>query len=147
MLTFLYAIELDCWIMFLLFGLQFKEKHFREISFPRTFSENLYKNKLLRGSNHMIATHFSQHTFFLKKFKNISPFRWVTDTPVLDFYSRLPWVSKPGWIPFYSFLACVTLRFTLGVTLRFTSGVTPAGVSMAAEPFRSTYLQTCSPHT
>ena len=34
--------------------------------------------------------------------------------------------------------------FSLAVIVRFTSGVTPAdciGVSMVAEPFRSTYLQ------
>ena len=31
--------------------------------------------------------------------EDISPFRGATDTPVLDFWWRLPWVSKPGWIP------------------------------------------------
>ena len=29
----------------------------------------------------------------------MSPFCGATDTPVLDFWWRLPWVSKPGWIP------------------------------------------------
>ena len=27
-------------------------------------------------------------------------FRGATDTPVLDFWWHLSWVSKPGWIPF-----------------------------------------------
>ena len=70
--------------------------------------------------------------------ENIGLFRGVIDTPVLDFLWHLPWVSKPGWIPFACFLTCVIFRFT--------SGVIPADcmeVSMAAEPFWSTYLQTC----
>ena len=38
--------------------------------------------------------------FFLNKFlEDMSPFCGATDTPVLDFWWRLPWVSKPGWIP------------------------------------------------
>ena len=38
--------------------------------------------------------------FFLNKiFEDISPVRGATNTPVLDFWWRLPWVSKPGWIP------------------------------------------------
>ena len=28
-----------------------------------------------------------------------SPFHGATDTHALDFWWRLPWVSKPGWIP------------------------------------------------
>ena len=73
--------------------------------------------------------------------EDISPFRGATDTSVLDFWQRLPWVSKPGWIP-----CLCTLSPACNEFLRFTSGVTPADcieVSMAAEPFQSTYLQTC----
>ena len=34
-------------------------------------------------------------------------FLWVTDTPVLDFWGCLPWVSKPMWIPSLAcFIAC-----------------------------------------
>ena len=69
--------------------------------------------------------------FFLKKFlEDMSPFCGATDTPVLDFWWRLPWVSKPGWIPCLRALSPVCHEF-----LRFTSGVTPADcieVSMAA---------------
>ena len=37
---------------------------------------------------------------FLKFFYQcISPFRGATDIPVLDFWRRLAWVSKPVWIP------------------------------------------------
>ena len=70
----------------------------------------------------------TKYCFFLNF--DISPLRSATDTHV--------WVSKPGWIHFVCFLACVILRFT--------SGATPAGcieVSMAAKPFWFTYLQTC----
>ena len=77
--------------------------------------------------------------FFCSKFlEDISPFLGASDTPVLDFWWRLSWVSKPGWIPFACFLAYVILRFT--------SGATPADcieVRMAAKPFQSVYLQTC----
>ena len=74
-------------------------------------------------------------------FFNLSPFHGATDTPVLDFWWHLPWVSKLGWIP----CLCASLPVCNGF-LRFTSGVTPADcmeVSMAAKPFQSTYLQTC----
>ena len=33
--------------------------------------------------------------YFLKVLEDISPFRGATDTPVLDFWWRLSWVSKP----------------------------------------------------
>ena len=114
-------------------------------------------------------------------FEDISPFRGDIDTPVLDFWWRLPWVSKPGWIPClralspackswdsplvrhllvasmvagcFGFLVTSTLGFKARVNCvlsrlchpRFTSGATPADcieVSMAAEPFWSTNLQT-----
>ena len=80
--------------------------------------------------------------FFLFKFlEDISPFRGATDTPGLDFWWHLPWVSKPGWIPHLHALLPARNEF-----LRFSSGATPADciqVSMAAEPFWSIYLQTC----
>ena len=82
--------------------------------------------------------------FFQKKnyLEDISPFRGATDTPVLNFWWRLPWVSRPGWIPHLCALLPACNEF-----LRFISGATPANcieVSMAAEPFWSMYLQTCS---
>ena len=40
---------------------------------------------------------------FLFNLGDISPFCWVIDTPVLDFWCCLPWVSMPGWI---HLLAC-----------------------------------------
>ena len=75
----------------------------------------------------------SATNFFLKFLEDISPFRETTDTPVLDFWRRLPWVSKPGWIPHLHALLPACNKF-----LRFTSGATPADyieVSMTAEPF------------
>ena len=79
--------------------------------------------------------------FFKKILEDISPFRGATDTPVLDFWWHLPWVSKLGWIPHLCALSPVCNEFQ-----RFTSGVTPADcieVSIAAEPFQSMYLQMC----
>ena len=52
--------------------------------------------------------------------EDISPFDWATDTPVLDFWWRLVWVSKPGWIPSLHALLPAPNGF-----LRFTSGATP----------------------
>ena len=47
-------------------------------------------------------------TSFLKNFlKDVSPFRGAINTSVLDFWWRLPWVSKPGWIShLHAFLPC-----------------------------------------
>ena len=68
-----------------------------------------------------------------------NPFCGATDTPVLDFWWCLLWVSKPEWA------ALFTLERGICVTcsLRFTCGVTPANLlaaSMVAEPLFSTYL-------
>ena len=58
------------------------------------------------------------------------PFCEATDTPILGFWWRLPWVSKPGWITrFHAFLPAhnLFLRFTYGATptdLLITSMVT-----------------------
>ena len=49
-----------------------------------------------------------------------SPFRGATDIPVLDFWWRLTWVSKPGWIPRLCALSPAGNGF-----LRFTSETTP----------------------
>ena len=60
----------------------------------------------------------------------MSPFFGATDTPVLDFWRSLPWVSKPGWIPHLHASLPAHNR-----CLRFTSGATPAdflAASMAA---------------
>ena len=42
--------------------------------------------------------------FFFKIFGGHMSFLWATDTPVLDFWWRLPWVSKPGWSHLRAFL-------------------------------------------
>ena len=57
--------------------------------------------------------------FFFKFLEDTSPFRGAADTPILDFWWRLRWVSKLGWIPS---LACPAHNGFL----RFTSGATPA---------------------
>ena len=61
----------------------------------------------------------------------------ATDTPVLDFWWCLSWVSKSGWIPCLHALSPACNGF-----LRFTSGATPADLlaaSMAASRIR--YMQ------
>ena len=76
---------------------------------------------------------------FLKKIvDSISPSCGAIDTPVLDFWWFLPWVSKPGWNILLACLLSEHNRF-----LRFTSGATAADLlaaSMVAEPF---HLNTC----
>ena len=74
---------------------------------------------------------------FLNKIGGYMSFYGATDTPVLDFWWCLLWVSKPKW----------AALFTLGrgicdvCSLRFTSGVTPAELLMA-----SMVTSHCSPH-
>ena len=76
--------------------------------------------------------------FFLKKkFGRHMSFYGVTDTPDLDFWWCLLWVSKPDW----------AALFTLGrgihdaCSLRFISGVIPADLLMA-----SMVASRCSSH-
>ena len=53
--------------------------------------------------------------------EDTGPFCVASDTPVLDFWWRPPWVSKPGWIPGFRASSNACNGF-----LRFISGVTPA---------------------
>ena len=52
-----------------------------------------------------ILTWFKGIFFFFKFLEDMSPFCGATDTPVLDFWWRLLWVSKPEWFLAYSSLA------------------------------------------
>ena len=70
-----------------------------------------------------------RHIHFLKKnLEDISPFCGATDTPVLDFWLCLLWVSKLEWAALFTHDGgtCVTS------SLRFTSGVTPADLLAAS---------------
>ena len=63
----------------------------------------------------------------------MSPFCGATDTPVLDFWWYLLWVSKPEWAALFKLGRGILVTHSLG----FTSGTTPADLlaaSMAAEP-------------
>ena len=76
---------------------------------------------------------------FLKIFRGHKCFLCDYCGPVLDFSWRLPWVSKPEWIPQLHALSPAHNAF-----LWFTSGATPAdllAVRMATESYRSTYLE------
>ena len=54
----------------------------------------------------IFCTWYINYNRNLKFLEDTSAFYGVTDTPVLDFWWRLPWVSKPVWIPFFAcFLA------------------------------------------
>ena len=63
----------------------------------------------------------------------MSPFCGATDTPLLDFWWCLLWVSKPEWAALFMLGGHVHVT----CLLRFTSGATPADLmvaSMAAKP-------------
>ena len=79
--------------------------------------------------------------YFCKKYlEYISPFRGATDTPVLDFWRCLLWVSKPEWAALFA------LGGGIGDvhSLKFTSGVTPPNLlaaNMAADRFPTCMFQ------
>ena len=70
----------------------------------------------------------------------MSPFCGATDTPVLDFWLCLLWVSKPEWVA----------SFILGrgvhdiCSLRFISGATP--VNLLAASMAASHFPTCMFH-
>ena len=68
-------------------------------------------------------------SFFSLFLKDISPFCGVTDSPVLNFWWHLLWVSE--WAALFTFYGSI-----------FTSGVTPTDL-LAAKPISPTYLQAC----
>ena len=73
-------------------------------------------------------------------FLSFKVFCGASDTPVLDFWWHLLWVSQPEWAAF--FMLGRGIHFTW--SLRFTAGVTPADLlvaSMAAKLISSMYLQ------
>ena len=58
--------------------------------------ELLEKHKVCRNNNLYV---WWFNTFMCEHFlEDINPLCWVTDTPVLDFWWHLPWVSKQGRI-------------------------------------------------
>ena len=82
--------------------------------------------------------HMILETFSFKKMEDISPFCGAIDTPILDFWWHLPWVSKSKWIPFLhasSPMCNGILRFTFDV---ITADLLAA--SMAAKSFQSTSI-------
>ena len=87
-------------------------------------------------------TAYLSFVFILNNWEDISPFWGATDTPVLNFWRHLPWVSKPGWTPHLRAFLAACNGF-----LRITSGATPAGLLMAsivAKPFLTHWRLTCS---
>ena len=72
----------------------------------------------------------------------MSPFSGATDTPVLDFWWRLLWVSKQEWAALFKFGRgiCVTH------SLRFTSGVTPVDLLVASKAAEPEWHSICPTH-
>ena len=62
-----------------------------------------------------IAIHLWEHFFYLE---DISPFYVATDTPILDFWKCIHWVSKPEWVASFMLGRDLCLRSSR----RFTSG-------------------------
>ena len=90
------------------------------------------------ASESMSLNHSPVVQFFLF-LEDTSPFYRETDTPVLEFWWCLLWVSKPEWTALFVFSGGILVTHTL----RFTSGATPADhlvASIAAKPFSPTYL-------
>ena len=93
----------------------------------------------LRSSHSIVQLATSNTLFFLKIFVGLMSIFWATDTPVLDFWGCLLWVSKPEWAALF--------KLCRGVcdicSLRFTSGMTPLPVymsSIAASHFPHMYV-------
>ena len=62
-----------------------------------------FKSNENAGKQNCGIVRADRRIFFIKFLEDISPFCRATDTPVFDFWWRLPQVSRPGWIPL---LAC-----------------------------------------
>ena len=72
----------------------------------------------------------------------MGPFCGATDTPILDFWWRLLWVSKPEWVLPYSSLAEVyLLRYTFPEIHLWCDTCQPLGSQHGNWAISSTYLQ------
>ena len=55
-----------------------------------------------------VEVNWSTWSFYIKFLDNTSPFCGTTVIPVMEFWWRLPWISKSGWNPLLAcFLVCV----------------------------------------
>ena len=81
--------------------------------------------------------------FFLKKFlEDMSPFCGATDTPILDLWWCLLWVSKPEWVLPYSSLAdTYMLHYTFPEIHLWCDTCQPLGSQHGSQTISSTYLQ------
>ena len=72
----------------------------------------------------------------------MSPFCGATDTPILDFWWHLLWVSKPEWVLPYSSLAeAYMLRYTFPEIHLWGDTCWPLGGQHGSWAVSSTYLQ------
>ena len=80
--------------------------------------------------------------FFFKFLVDTSPFCGATDTPILDFWWRLLWVSKPEWVLPYSSLAeMYVLHYTFPEIHLWCDTCQPLGSQHGSQAISSTYLQ------
>ena len=72
----------------------------------------------------------------------MSPFCGATDTPVLDFWWCLLWVSKPEWVlPYLSIVEAYVLHYTFPEIHLWCDTCWPLGGQHGSWAVSSTYLQ------
>ena len=93
-------------------------------------------------SNFCWKLHKNEINFFLKFLEDMNPFCCTTDTPILDFWWRLLWVSKPEWVLPYSSLAeAYVLHYTFPEIHLWCDTCQPLGGQHGSRAVSSTYLQ------
>ena len=74
--------------------------------------------------------------------EDMSPFCGAIDTPILDFWWRLLWVSKPEWVlPYSSLVEAYVLRYILPEIHLWCYTCWPLGGQHGSWAVSSTYLQ------
>ena len=72
----------------------------------------------------------------------MSPFCGATDTPILDFWWHLLWVSKPEWVlPYLSLAEAYVLHYTFPEIHLWCDTCQPLGGQHGSQAVSSTYLQ------
>ena len=84
----------------------------------------------------------SAWTSFLKFLEDMSLFCGATDTPILDFWWCLLWVSKPEWgLPYLSLAEAYMLHYTFPEIHLWCNTCWPLGGQHGSQAISSTYLQ------
>ena len=103
-------------------------------------TEVLWQNCLIHGDGKFVDDSF--FLFFFKFLEDMSPFCGATDTPILDFWWCLLWVSKPEWVlPYSSLVEAYVLRYTFPEIHLWCNTCQPLGGQHGSRAVSSTYLQ------